>query len=378
MLRLVFVGKNHSATGILAALGLTLICTSCTVTDRDPYEYETKHSSAFSFIPKKSSLEKELTHFINNAEPDAACTTAQLRDEEAIPLSRDSVRKLRRNAVKYWEKVLPEDTQTKNKLLKELEQTVHVQMVNIHQSLDATGLDIAQKGNHYVLNTAKHSTRMASLRGKRGIPVPVMRSRAMFASGVPIPKLRNHASQFATLKADKTSQGGPFVSVDDFAARYKQISQNLYQLAALKKIHQAIPLGMPMQKARKTSEFGPRRDPFNRRRAYHTGIDFSAQGTPPVYTTARGKVIFAGWKSGYGNTVIIDHGLGLTTRYAHLSSLLVKNGQKIDDRSTIGYQGSTGRSTGNHLHYEIRLHDKPIHPKRFIQAGQSNCGTADI
>jgi murein DD-endopeptidase MepM/ murein hydrolase activator NlpD len=122
--------------------------------------------------------------------------------------------------------------------------------------------------------------------------------------------------------------------------------------------------------AEQTSAFGSRLDPFLGRPAYHTGIDFREATGAPVFAAAPGKVTAAGSNGGYGLAVEIDHGNGLTTRYAHLSAVLVAEGQTVDARGLIGRIGSTGRSTGPHLHYEIRIDDEPVDPARFLRAGE--------
>jgi murein DD-endopeptidase MepM/ murein hydrolase activator NlpD len=114
------------------------------------------------------------------------------------------------------------------------------------------------------------------------------------------------------------------------------------------------------------SGFGSRQDPLDGEPAIHEGIDISASFGSPVVAPAEGLIIFTGWKQGYGNCIEISHGNGLVTRYAHLSKILVKPGQNVKRWQRIGLVGSTGRSTGAHLHYEVRRNDRPINPKRFL------------
>lgn len=111
-----------------------------------------------------------------------------------------------------------------------------------------------------------------------------------------------------------------------------------------------------------TSRFGYRRHPLFRRNHFHTGTDISAPRGTPVPAAHAGKVLFAGWYGGYGKLVILDHGDGVSTLYGHLSRISVKPGQTVSRRQVIGYVGSTGYSTGPHLHYEIRLNGRPINP----------------
>jgi len=114
------------------------------------------------------------------------------------------------------------------------------------------------------------------------------------------------------------------------------------------------------------SGFGYRIDPFTKGPEFHTGIDIANQSAPPIYASADGEVIYADYLSGYGKTVKIDHGYGYITVYAHMSGFNVKVGDKVKRHQLIGYMGSTGRSTGTHLHYEVRIGDDKINPIKFI------------
>ena len=148
-------------------------------------------------------------------------------------------------------------------------------------------------------------------------------------------------------------------------------------LAALEEIDlyrvamQRMPFAMPVSGARGSSAFGYRRDPITGGRRMHTGEDFSGSHGTPIRATATGTVSFAGRQSGYGNMVIIQHEFGIETRYAHLSSIAVSVGQRVSRGDRIGGMGSTGRSTGTHLHYEIRVGDRPINPMTYIRAAQN-------
>ena len=113
------------------------------------------------------------------------------------------------------------------------------------------------------------------------------------------------------------------------------------------------------------SGFGNRIDPIYDTPKFHAGLDFPADMGDPVFSTARGKVVFAGWKSGYGNCIDIDHGYNYTTRYGHLSKIDVQQGQQVVRGDKIGEVGSTGKSTGPHLHYEVRLNGEPQNPVNY-------------
>jgi murein DD-endopeptidase MepM/ murein hydrolase activator NlpD len=115
------------------------------------------------------------------------------------------------------------------------------------------------------------------------------------------------------------------------------------------------------------NEFGFRRNPFGGRTyEFHAGMDIDGERGDIVVAPASGTVVKAGWQGGYGNMVEVDHGNGLITRYGHLSHIDVENGDKVSRGQLLGLVGSTGRSTGPHLHYELRLNDKPINPRRFL------------
>lgn len=116
---------------------------------------------------------------------------------------------------------------------------------------------------------------------------------------------------------------------------------------------------------RVASGYGVRIDPVYHVRKFHQGMDFTAPTGTEVFATGNAKVSFVGWKQGYGNTVILDHGFGYQTLYAHLFKALVRKGQKVRRSDIIALVGNTGKSTGPHLHYEVRLHGKPVDPRNY-------------
>jgi murein DD-endopeptidase MepM/ murein hydrolase activator NlpD len=139
----------------------------------------------------------------------------------------------------------------------------------------------------------------------------------------------------------------------------------------LQKLVGQLPLAAPLPHYQLESGFGARHDPFNGHTAFHSGLDLSAPYRSPVYSTAPGTVIFTGVKDNYGRVVEIDHGHGIVTRYAHLHRILVARGQKVDLHTAIGELGSTGRSTGPHVHYEVIVDGTPQDPEKFLQAGKN-------
>jgi murein DD-endopeptidase MepM/ murein hydrolase activator NlpD len=170
--------------------------------------------------------------------------------------------------------------------------------------------------------------------------------------------------------------GGPFVPLpsgseaDGFELAAAQAQNSLMQLTRLRQASAALPLARPTSgEADLTSGFGMRIDPFTRGPAMHTGLDFKAEYGADARATAAGTVAAAEYSGGYGRMVEIDHGNGLSTRYAHLSSIRVVVGQKVAAGTLVGRVGSTGRSTGAHLHYETRIDGVPVDPRRFLRAG---------
>ncbi|HUO11386.1 MAG TPA: M23 family metallopeptidase [Caulobacteraceae bacterium] len=156
---------------------------------------------------------------------------------------------------------------------------------------------------------------------------------------------------------------------DNFAARLQHAVADVSDMQGLQASEADLPLARPTVNARETSGFGVRIDPFTGHPAYHPGQDFAGAYGSPIYVTAPGVVSFTGVRSGYGETIEVDHGHGFKTRYAHLSAISVAVGQQVAVGQRIGAMGSTGRSTGTHLHYEVWVDGRPQNPLRFVKAG---------
>jgi murein DD-endopeptidase MepM/ murein hydrolase activator NlpD len=170
--------------------------------------------------------------------------------------------------------------------------------------------------------------------------------------------------------------GGPFVPVKlpadagPFERQLYRINVTRAQVERLNRTLALVPYRKPViGEVEFTSGFGVRNDPFLGRPAMHTGLDFRAATGDPVRATANGKVVSSGWTGGYGRMVEIDHGNGLSTRYGHLSEISVKVGDLIKIGQVVGAVGSTGRSTGPHLHYETRIDGEAVDPQKFLRAG---------
>lgn len=176
----------------------------------------------------------------------------------------------------------------------------------------------------------------------------------------------------ASLDGDADAIGGPYIepeSATEFETSISDLDVALDRLERVKSLALRLPFANPAPNRKITSSFGNRMDPFFGRLAMHAGIDFRQKTGSDVKATGAGIVIHAGTSGGYGIMVEIDHGNGITTRYGHLSKVLVKEGDTVEAGEIIALSGSTGRSTGPHLHYEVRRHGNAVDPMRFLNAG---------
>ena len=160
-------------------------------------------------------------------------------------------------------------------------------------------------------------------------------------------------------------------NVNSFERQLQRINLARVQIDRLTRTLHSVPLRKPLLgEVELSSGFGVRSDPFTRSPAMHTGLDLQAESGEPVRATANGTVTAAGWSGGYGKVVDIDHGHGFSTRYGHLSAISVQVGQSVKSGQIVGKVGSTGRSTGPHLHYETRVAGEAVDPQKFLRAGQ--------
>lgn len=174
--------------------------------------------------------------------------------------------------------------------------------------------------------------------------------------------------------AAKTAMGGPFVPLaaarDPFELGFQQLQRARAVIERLRPVTEIVPLRRPIEGENLlTSNFGPRSDPFTGATAMHAGMDFRSPNGTPVRAAGLGRVVTAEASGGYGNLVELDHGQGIVTRYAHLSEISVSRGQMVPAGGVVGLVGSTGRSTGPHLHYETRIAGGAVDPMRFLRVG---------
>jgi murein DD-endopeptidase MepM/ murein hydrolase activator NlpD len=179
----------------------------------------------------------------------------------------------------------------------------------------------------------------------------------------------------ALIRNAAAGRGGPFIPYRGAKGRASSLGKSfaalesaLFRMEVLERTLVAIPSGQPANVLMLSSSFGYRSDPFTGAGAMHSGLDFPGPMGTPILAAAPGRVVYVGQKSGYGNVVEVDHGQGILTRYAHLSGFTSKVGAQVAAGEQIAKMGSTGRSTGSHLHFEVRLNGVAVNPRRFLEA----------
>lgn len=204
----------------------------------------------------------------------------------------------------------------------------------------------------------QHNEQIASLQS--------LASEVSVAYGITQPELGNDGLSLAYSDVQPT--------VKETLAEYNFLKSasfsSIYQHSAYKWQIHSTPHLWPVRGVI-TSGFGGRSDPFNGEGAFHTGIDLAVVKGTPVHTTADGVVTTASWHTGYGKLVVVDHGNGFQTYYGHLSKILVIPGEEVRLGQVIALSGSTGRSTGPHVHYEVRLHGTPVNPHRYMEKSRN-------
>jgi murein DD-endopeptidase MepM/ murein hydrolase activator NlpD len=196
-----------------------------------------------------------------------------------------------------------------------------------------------------------------------------------FEIAAPRPAPRFEGFMLRDVSSEGSAMGGPLLppvtkpGTEAFDSAITRAEAAIDAATKARAAFKALPIGRPLgERYDLSSGFGSRLDPFTRSLAQHSGLDFRAPNGTAVHAVAPGTVIEAGYNGGYGRMVEIDHGFGITTRYAHLSSITLKEGDRVEKGAVLGHVGSTGRSTGPHLHYEVRIDDDARDPMRFVRA----------
>ncbi len=196
------------------------------------------------------------------------------------------------------------------------------------------------------------------------------------AAGMPTERILNEVRQGYSgqggplLPVTKSTSGGASIP-DSTSLRANTLLKELDRINLFRIAADKTPVGLPVTgNFRYTSGFGFRNDPKGAGRRMHSGVDFAAARGTPINAAADGVVTFAGWQSGYGKLIKIRHAFGIETRYAHLSKIRMSVGQKVSRGDRIGDMGATGRVTGTHLHYEVRINGNPVNPMTYIKAGR--------
>ena len=213
--------------------------------------------------------------------------------------------------------------------------------------IEARQLDFVEKLTRYADRRSERSARAIRQLGLD--PNAMVRAAGRQAMGGPLERL-------------STGHDG---SIDP---RFERLGLSLARMEALDRSLAGIPQYRPANVEMLTSSYGVRRDPFTGAAAMHSGLDFRGPIGAPIYAAAKGKVSYVGQRSGYGNVVEISHGNGLVTRYAHMSRFASRVGQEVAPGDVIGAIGSTGRSTGPHLHFEVRINGRAVNPRPFLEA----------
>jgi murein DD-endopeptidase MepM/ murein hydrolase activator NlpD len=241
-----------------------------------------------------------------------------------------------------------------------------------------SGLRLPETGNASVDATARA---IGDMMLESRLAIASISAEATDRTDVIVTELRGLGIDVPLPEPAGNAVGGPLLPpVDeamatDLVDNANAVMAALYRYQAAKGALASAPVHMPITAPyRQSSNFGNRKDPFTGGRAFHAGLDFAAASGTAVFAAGSGTVTFAGRRSGYGNVVEITHGNGLVTRYAHLSAILVNRGEAVATGDRIAKVGSTGRSTGPHLHFEVRKANAPIDPKDFLESGKRLAG----
>lgn len=263
--------------------------------------------------------------------------------------------------------IVPQEPTTQQGVKSLLPKQLHFSFNNPQKHLDAYAVQLGEMQAR-MMRLDVQSERLAKLAGERKsvrdnaapLSSPVLNKALSANRGGPL--VRNAPLSEVELQ----KQIAELMAQIEFNTEYlSDVEAKLLQQSVLK---DTLPNSSPVEVAFNSSSYGWRIDPFNGNKAFHEGLDFTASTGTPIYAAAGGIVSSAEQTPDYGKIVKIDHGSGLETRYAHASKLTVKAGERVEKGQKVAEVGSTGRSTGPHLHYEIRLNGNPLDPRRYLKA----------
>lgn len=264
--------------------------------------------------------------------------------------------------------IVPQDVDAKQGVKSLITAPLKFSFNHTQKHLDAYALQLGEMQAR-IMRLDAQSERLAKLAGEKKQASGEKVSPNLSANKLPTanrggPLVRSAPLSEVELQgkiADLTTQ------IDFHAEYFNDIEAKLLQQSVLK---DTLPNRSPIAAAFNSSSYGWRLDPFNGHKAFHEGLDFTANSGTAIYAAAGGIVTASGQTPDYGRIVKIDHGSGLETRYAHASVLLVKVGDRVEKGQKVAEVGSTGRSTGPHLHYEIRLNGHPLDPRKYLSASR--------
>lgn len=233
-------------------------------------------------------------------------------------------------------------------------------MMSTQNHLDAYAKQIGELQAR-IMRLDAQNQRLAKLAGVKSALEPINQRMPLNGGGQGGPLVKERPMTEEDLKATIATMVQDLDARDEYEGK---LEAKLLQQSVLKEM---LPNSTPVQAAYSSSSYGWRIDPLNGHRAFHEGLDFPASVGTPVYAAADGIVTEAVHTSDYGNLIKVDHGSGLETRYAHNARLLVKAGDRVTKGQQIALVGNTGRSTGPHLHYEIRLNGNPLDPRQYLK-----------
>ena len=334
-------------------------------------DLETKHKQLLDLVHYKGSLENRLSSLTGELD-----TVVNQRDKAL------TVKQALKAQVEQLENNL-DSTSTHNSTLSESLQMTRQSLSKITQDRDG-----AKKLHHSAAKrVAELEQRLTELKSSQQDLINRIQDRTHVSVSEMESMVKLTGLDVGDLlrltDATETGQGGPLVSLDaiqsaneftgmgnKFESSVLELELHLARWEGLQQIMQTLPLAPPADNFYRSSGFGKRKDPFTKRWAMHYGLDFAGPFKTIVHATAAGVITYAGRKGPYGRFVEIDHGLGVKTRYAHLHKILVKKGGKVKFRQKIGMMGSTGRSTGSHVHYEVLFNGRSQDPDKFLKAGK--------